>query len=78
MPQDVKRMISVVNVRKNWGKLISESRKRNKSKGPVKSPDWYAGRYEDQPPKWGEWEGCVHHGSAHNRSVSLGPEVAVL
>jgi len=43
MAQDVKRMNSVVNVRKNWGKWIRESKKRNKSKGPVKSADWYAG-----------------------------------
>jgi hypothetical protein len=43
MPQEVERMNSVVNVRKNWGKRIRESRKRNKSKDPVRSPDWYAG-----------------------------------
>ena len=43
MAQDVMRMISVVNVRKNWGKWIRESMNRNKSKGPVRIPDWYAG-----------------------------------
>ena len=78
MPQDVKRMINVVNVRKNWGKLIKESRKRNKSKGPVRSPDWYAGRYDGQTLKYGEWEGYFYHGSEHNRSVFLGSKAGVL
>ena len=43
IPQEVDKMNSVVNVRKNWGKRTRESKKRNKSKGPVRSPDWYAG-----------------------------------
>ena len=78
MAQDVMRMISVVNVRKNWGKWITESSSRNKSSGPVRSPDWYAGRDEDQPPEQGERRGCVYRGTAHNHSVFLGSEAGVL
>lgn len=54
MPKEVEMMSNVMNVRKNWGKWTRESRKRNKSKDPVKSPDWYAGRYEDQLSRQGE------------------------
>jgi hypothetical protein len=43
IPKEVETMSNVINVRRNWGKWTRESRKRNKSRGPVRSPDWYAG-----------------------------------
>lgn len=46
IPQEAERMNSVVSVRMNWGKWRRENRKRNNSKGPTSSPDWYAGRRE--------------------------------
>ena len=47
IPQEAERMDSVVNIRMNWGKWRRGNRKRNKSRGPTRSPDWYAERYED-------------------------------
>ena len=54
IPQEAERMDSVVNIRMNWGKWRRGNRKRNKSRGPTRSPDWYAERYEDQQPKRGK------------------------